>query len=57
MIGLDFPQAALIDIAGMRKILTYTYKIDTKAKLERLCSVRLIHHNSNATKLDMQGFK
>jgi hypothetical protein len=24
MIGLDFPQAALIDIAGMRKILTYT---------------------------------
>jgi hypothetical protein len=31
-----------------------TQEIDIKAKLERLRSARLIHHDSKATKLDMQ---
>jgi hypothetical protein len=32
----------------------HTNKNTTRAKLERLCSVRLIRHDSKATKLDMQ---
>jgi hypothetical protein len=34
LIGLDFPLAALISIAGRRKILTCTQEIDTKPKLD-----------------------
>jgi hypothetical protein len=56
LIGLDFPPAALIDITKRRKILTCTQDT-TRAKVERLCSTKLICHDSKATKLDMQGFK
>jgi hypothetical protein len=42
LIGLDFPLTTLIGIAGKRKqFLTCTQKI-ARAKLERLCSARLI---------------
>jgi hypothetical protein len=57
LIGLDLPLIALISITRREKVLTYTQKIDTKAKLERLRSIRLIHHDPKATKRNMQGFK
>jgi hypothetical protein len=42
LIGLNFPLANLIDIAGKRKqLITYTQKT-IRAKLERLRSTRLI---------------
>jgi hypothetical protein len=37
LLGLDLPLTALIDVAGRRKILTYTQINKTiRAKLERL---------------------
>jgi hypothetical protein len=42
LVGLDFPLTTLIGITGKRKqFLTYTQKT-IRAKLERLCSARLI---------------
>jgi hypothetical protein len=42
---LDLPLVSLIGITGKRKkILTYTQET-TRAKLERLRSIRLIHHD------------
>jgi hypothetical protein len=49
LIGLDFPLTTLVSIAGKRKqFLTCTQKT-TRAKLERLCSARLIHDNQKTT--------
>jgi hypothetical protein len=49
LIGLDFPLTTLIDITGKRKqFLTCTQKI-ARAKLERLCSVRLIQGDQKIT--------
>jgi hypothetical protein len=49
LIGLDFPLTILIGIAGKRKqFLTYTQKT-TRAKLERLCSGRLIQGDQKIT--------
>jgi hypothetical protein len=43
LIDLDLPLTTLVGIAGMRKqILTCTQET-TRAKVERLCSARLIH--------------
>jgi hypothetical protein len=42
LIGLNFPLTTIVGIAGKRKqFLTYTQKT-ARAKLERLCSTRLI---------------
>jgi hypothetical protein len=42
LIGLNFPLTTIVGIAGKRKqFLTYTQKT-ARAKLERLCSARLI---------------
>jgi hypothetical protein len=42
---LDLPLASLIGIIGKRKkLVTYTQET-TRAKLERLHSTRLIHHD------------
>jgi hypothetical protein len=49
LIGLDFPLTTLIGIVGKRKqLLTCTQKI-IRAKLERLCSARLIHGDQKIT--------
>jgi hypothetical protein len=49
LIGLDFPLTTLIGIAGKRKqILTWTQEI-TGAKIEQLCSIRLIHGDQMIT--------
>jgi hypothetical protein len=49
LIGLDFPLTTLIGITEKRKqFLTYTQKT-TRAKLERLCSVRLIQDDQKIT--------
>jgi hypothetical protein len=49
LIGLDFPLTTLIGITGKRKqFLTCTQKT-VRAKLERLCSVRLIQGDQNIT--------
>jgi hypothetical protein len=49
LLGLDFPLTTLIDIAGKRKqLLTYTLET-TRAKLEKLCSSRLIHGDQKMT--------
>jgi hypothetical protein len=49
LIGLDLLLTALVGIAGKRKkILTYTQET-TRAKLERLHSARLIHHEQTIT--------
>jgi hypothetical protein len=49
LIGLDFPLATLVGIAGKRKqFLTYTQKI-ARAKLERLRSARLIQGDQKIT--------
>jgi hypothetical protein len=42
LVGLYLPLASLVGIAGKRKkLVTYTHET-TRAKLERLCSARLI---------------
>jgi hypothetical protein len=49
LIGLDFPLTTIVSITGKRKqLLTYTQKI-ARAKLERLCSARLIQGNQKIT--------
>jgi hypothetical protein len=49
LIGLDLPLTSLIGIADKRKkLLTYTQET-TRAKLERLHSARLIHHDQKTT--------
>jgi hypothetical protein len=49
LIGLDFPLTTLVGLARKKKqFLTCTQKT-TRAKLERLCSVRLIHGNQKTT--------
>jgi hypothetical protein len=49
LIGLDFSLTTLVGIANKRKhFLTYTQKT-ARAKLERLCSVRLIQGDQKIT--------
>jgi hypothetical protein len=49
LIGLDFPLTTLVGITSKRKqFLTCTQKT-TRAKLERLCSARLIHGDQKIT--------
>jgi hypothetical protein len=49
LIGLDFPLTTLIGITGKRKqLLTCTQKT-TRAKLEQLCSTRLIRGDQKIT--------
>jgi hypothetical protein len=49
LIGLDFPITTLIGIADKRKqLLTCTQKT-TRAKLERLCSIKLIRGDQKIT--------
>jgi hypothetical protein len=49
LIGLDLPLTILIGITGKRKqLLTCTQKT-TRAKLERLCSARLIQGDQKIT--------
>jgi hypothetical protein len=49
LIGLDLPLTALIGIADKRnQILSYTQET-TRAKLERLCSARLIPSDQHIT--------
>jgi hypothetical protein len=49
LISLDLPLTTLIGITGKRKqILTCTQET-TRAKLERLCSARLIHGDQKIT--------
>jgi hypothetical protein len=49
LISLDFPLTTLIGIAGKRKqLLTCTQKT-IRAKLERLCSARLIQGDQKIT--------
>jgi hypothetical protein len=49
LIGLDLPMTTLVEITGKRKqLLTYTQKI-IRAKLERLCSARLIQGDQKIT--------
>jgi hypothetical protein len=49
LIGLDFPLTTLVGTAGKRKqFLSRTQKI-ARAKLERLCSARLIQVDQNIT--------
>jgi hypothetical protein len=49
LIGLDLQLASLIGIVGKRKkLLTYTQET-TRAKLGRLRSARLIHHDQETT--------
>jgi hypothetical protein len=45
---MNLPLTPLISIAGKRKILTYTQDT-TRAKIERLCSTRLIHRDQKNT--------
>jgi hypothetical protein len=55
LVGLVFPLATLVGIAGKRKqFLTCTQKI-ARAKLERLHSARLIQGDQRSP-LDMQRF-
>jgi hypothetical protein len=49
LIGLDLSLASLIDIAEKRKKIFTCTKEATRAKLERLYSVRLIHHGQIIT--------
>jgi hypothetical protein len=51
LISLFLPLIALIGITGRRRreILTCTQDKITRAKLERLCSARLIRHDPKAT--------
>jgi hypothetical protein len=49
LIGLDFPLTTLMGIADTRKqFLTYTQKT-TRAKLEQLCSTRLMQGDQKIT--------
>jgi hypothetical protein len=45
LFGLDLPLTSLVGIAGKRKKLLTCTQETTRAKLERLCSVRLILHD------------
>jgi hypothetical protein len=49
LIGLDLPLASFIGIAGKRKKLLTCTQETTRAKLERLCSTRLIHGDQKTT--------
>jgi hypothetical protein len=56
LVGLDFPLATLVDIAGKRKqFLTCIQKI-ARVKLERLRSARLIQGDQKITSRHVQGF-
>jgi hypothetical protein len=55
LIGLNIPLTALASVIGWRrKILTHTQENTRRAKLEQLCSTRLVCHDMNTMKLDMQ---
>jgi hypothetical protein len=45
---LDFPLIVVIGITGKKRRRTYTQK-SYKAKLERLCSAKLIHGDQKTT--------
>jgi hypothetical protein len=49
LIGLDLPLTPLINIAGKRKKILTCIQETTRAKLEQLCSARLIHHDQTIT--------
>jgi hypothetical protein len=49
LIGLNLPLASLVGIAGKRKKLLTCTQETTIAKLERLHSARLIHHDQKTT--------
>jgi hypothetical protein len=49
LFGLDFPLTTLIDIAGKRKQFLTCTKKTARAKLERLCSARLIQGDQKIT--------
>jgi hypothetical protein len=49
LIGLDLPLATLIGIAKKRKQLLTCTQETTRAKLEQLCSARLIHGDPKTT--------
>jgi hypothetical protein len=49
LIGLDFPLITLVDIAGKRKQFLICTQETTRAKLEPLCSARLIHGDQQIT--------
>jgi hypothetical protein len=49
LIGLDLPLASLIGITRKRKKLLTCTQETTRAKLERLRSARLIHHDQKNT--------
>jgi hypothetical protein len=49
LIGLDLPLATIIGTAEKRKKLLTCTQETIRAKLERLCSARLIHDDQNTT--------
>jgi hypothetical protein len=49
LIGLDLPLASLVGIVGKRKKLLTCTQETIRAKLERLCSTRLIHGDQKTT--------
>jgi hypothetical protein len=49
LIGLDFPLTILIGIAGKGKQFLTCTQQTARAKLERLCSARLIQVDQNIT--------
>jgi hypothetical protein len=49
LIGLDFPLTTLVGIAGKRKQYLTCTQETTRAKLEGLCLVRLIHGDQKIT--------
>jgi hypothetical protein len=49
LIGFDLPLTSLIGIARKRKKILTCRQETTRAKLERLCSARLIHHDQKIT--------
>jgi hypothetical protein len=55
LIGLDFPLTTLVGIAGKRKQFLTCTKKTARAKLEQLCSARLIQV-TKISPLDMQRF-
>jgi hypothetical protein len=56
LINLSFPLTTLVDITEREKKLTCTQK-GYRAKLERLCSVRLTRRDQKGHALNMPGFK
>jgi hypothetical protein len=49
LIGLELPLTTLIGIVGKRKQILTSTQETTRAKLERLCSARLIHGDQQIT--------